>query len=285
MLAAKRPSPIAVMMTLYAGDPLDLFDRALRSIEGQRFDGDIRVYLCVDGPLPRAHRDWLSNNKPRFHRVLHNEVNLGLAKSLNRLIDALADEELVFRMDGDDVSLADRFAKQAAMMRAQPELSLIGCQAADIDDAGRVIGPRRFPEHPETVRRALSRVAPVLHPAFCLRRSVLRDPTIRYPDAHLSEDLAFLVRLTERGHAIGNHPDTLLHWRTGAGFFARRKDWRRGWTELKWYARALRATGRHRSPAILFPLARFSLRLLPAGLIRALYRTQLRDRLLGDALR
>lgn len=276
---------VAVLMTLHAGDPLDLFERALRSIEGQRFDDEIRIYLCIDGPLPRAHAAWLARHRARFFRVEQNAANLGLARSLNRLIELLDDEELVFRMDGDDISLPDRFAKQAAMMRAAPELALIGCQADDIDDTGRLIGPRRFPVQPARVRRALSRMNPVLHPAFCLRRSILRDPALRYPDAHLSEDLAFLVRLAERGHVIANHPETLLRWRTGAGFFARRRDWRRGWSELLWYRRALRATGRHRSPAILFALARFGLRLLPPGALRALYRTGLRERMLRDVPR
>lgn len=278
---APQLAPVAVLMTLHRADPLDQFDRALASVERQRFTGEIRTYLCVDGAVPESHETWLAANAARFHRVIRNRDSIGLARALNRLFDMLDDEELVFRMDGDDISLPDRFAKQARMMRRQPELAVIGCQAEDIDDDDRVIGPRPFPVSAAATRRALARLSPVLHPTFCIRRAVLRDPGLRYPDAYLCEDLAFLVTLAERGHAIANHPEVLFQWRTGTDFFARRRDWRRGWTELRWYLRALRATGRPWSPAALYPVARFALRLLPLRLIRVLYRSGLRDRVLG----
>lgn len=273
-------APVAVIMTLHEADSLPLFDVALASITAQDYAGDIRIYLCVDGPLPETHEAWLATNAAAFHQVLRNPENLGLARSLNRLIDALEDEEFVFRMDGDDISLPHRFRKQAEFMRANPTYDLIGCQVEDIDEAGRHLGWRPFPVNAADTHLTLRRLLPVAHPTFCIRRAMLHDPKIRYPDAHLCEDLAFLVILSERGRIIANHPEVLFQWRTGARFFARRHDWRRGWAELRWYLRAVRAAGRLLSPELVFPVARFVLRLLPGPVLRVIYRSDLREMLL-----
>lgn len=269
----------AVLMTLHCADRLDLFDLALASVEGQRgLASPPRIYLCCDGPLGPEREDWLRWNWHRFHKIVQNDRNLGLAASLNRLIEALEDEDLVFRMDGDDISEPDRFRKQADHLARNPGLGLIGCQAVDIDETGRETGQRRYPVQPDAVDAALCKVNPVLHPTWCLRRSVLRDPAARYPEAYLSEDLAFLIVLRGLGVGVGNHPEALFRWRIGPGFFARRRSARRGWTELVWYSRAIRQ--RHGLLTLRqgYALARFALRLAPQRLMRRIYDSGLRAR-------
>lgn len=277
-------APVAVITTLYRSDALDLFELAIASIEAQDYPDEIRIYLCVDGPLPAGHDSWLERNRDRFYLIERNPENLGLALSLNRLIDRLGDEALVFRMDGDDISLPGRFSAQAAWMEAHPGLGLIGCQVEDIDNDGAVIGLRRFPVEPAKLRQALARVTPVLHPSFCIRREVLRDPALRYPNAYLCEDLALLVTLNRAGIGLGNHPEVLFQWRLGAQFFARRRDPKRGWSEMRWYFRALADTGSVLSPAAIYPIARFVFRILPSPLARMIYRSSLRGRVIdvGD---
>ncbi|MFE3836207.1 glycosyltransferase [Pseudogemmobacter sonorensis] len=272
--------PVAVMTTLYRKDPLHHFELAIGSIEAQDIAAERRIYLCVDGPLPETHESWLAANAHRFHRILRNDSNIGLARSLNRLIDLLEDEELVFRMDGDDISLPSRFRKQAEMLRADPSLGLIGCQVVDIDDDGSPLQPRTYPTDAGQVRAMLTRANPILHPTFCFRRSVLREAKLRYPDAYLCEDLALLILVARRGIGLSNHPETLFQWRTGGNFFARRRDFRRGWTEMRWYLAALRDQGRLLSPGLVYPFARFAMRCMPLWMIRCLYRSGLRNRTL-----
>ena len=272
----------AVITTLYKSDSLDELELAIHSVETQEFDLTIRIYLCLDGPLPQAHEDWLAQNESRFYRVLRNEVNMGLARSLNRLIDILEDEVLVFRMDGDDIALPTRFARQKELMASDPELALIGCQAQDIDVHGTVIAKREFPTDPDILHNALYKLNPVLHPTYCIRRDILHDPSVRYPDAHLTEDLAFLVILIEKGHLISNHPEILFQWRTGANFINRRRGFKRGVTEMKWYFRALKSNGGMLSIRAAFPVARFCMRLLPPSWSKVIYQSSLRRRVLGS---
>lgn len=267
---------VAVLMTLHQGDSISYFETALRSVETQEGTCGIRVYLACDGSLTPEQEIWLELNRSRFFRVHHNAESIGLARSLNHLIDLLGPEDFVFRMDADDVSHPNRFATQIAFLKAHPEIGLVGCQVQDIDETGRSKGVRRYPLSAQSAKRSLTRLIPLLHPTFCFRRDVLRDPRVRYPDAYLTEDLAFLVRLSELGVGMANVPQILFSWRVGAGFFKRRTSLRRGMAECRWYARAVFHQQGFFSFAYVYPLLRLVMRVLPSGLMRRLYSSKLR---------
>lgn len=273
---------VAVIMTLYRKDSLAHFELAISSLESQVGNFATRIYLCCDGPLTSAQDQWLALNTGRFYKIIKNEHNVGLAKSLNNLIDILEDEAFVFRMDGDDISLNTRFAKQIELMRENPQLALIGCQAQDIDEDGAVLGQRSFPVQSDAVESVAHKLNPVLHPTYCFRASVLADRAVRYPEAHLCEDLAMLVILLERGYRIANHPDLLFQWRIGDNFFKRRQSFKRGVAEGRWYWRAMRVRHHALSPQAAYPLARFVLRVLPAQISNMIYRSPARQKVSGS---
>ncbi len=272
----------AVITTLYKSDRLDYMELALSSLEAQtRLDSPPRIYLCCDGPLPPSHNSWLKDNADRFYRIIHNEQNMGLRTALNRLINILQDETFVFRMDADDVCDPDRFVTQIAYLKANPHLCLVGCQARDIDENGATIGLRNFPQTPEACANALYKFNPILHPTFCMRRELLEDQNIRYPEAYLSEDLAFLVLLAEHGYKFSNVPERLFSWRLGSAFFARRQSIKRGMTEMRWYARAVRTQKGVFSTAYIYPVARFILRMMPSVIQSRIYGSDLRNNVSG----
>src|SRR5262245_19517315 len=114
-------------MSVFGRDEAPLLERALDSIRQQDYrGGPVRLYLCVDGPLQAATSAVLDRHAGTIHRILRNPVNQGLARSLNRLIDALADEAFVFRMDSDDFSHAQRISAQVAALEARPDVDILG---------------------------------------------------------------------------------------------------------------------------------------------------------------
>ncbi len=268
---------VAVLMTLHRGDSIAYLETALKSVEAQEGTSGIHIYLACDGALTPEQEIWLELNKGRFFKVRHNPECIGLARSLNRMIDILGEEEFVFRMDADDISHPRRFATQIDFLRTYPDVALVGCQVQDIDEQGQVSGSRNYPLSPQDARKSLTRLIPLLHPTFCLRRQVFRDPRVRYPNAHLTEDLAFLVRLSQLGIGIANVPQTLFSWRVGAGFFKRRTSLRRGLAECKWYARAVFHQKGLFSLSYIYPLLRLIMRVLPSGIMRRLYQSDLRS--------
>lgn len=58
-------------------------------------------------------------------RIVENEENLGLTKSLNKGI-SLAQGKYIARMDSDDICLPTRFEKQVAYLDAHPDVGVCG---------------------------------------------------------------------------------------------------------------------------------------------------------------
>ena len=281
---SEKPLICSVLTTFCRSDDPELWELALDSILVQAEPGlEVRIHLCVDGALPPAHEAALERRQPQIHMILRNPENLGLAGSLNRLIEELGEADYVLRMDADDISLPGRFRTQIDWLETHPDLALVGCQVTDIDEEGRAIGQRNYPVDASAAKKLLTRQNPVSHATFCMRRSLLRDPAVRYPRAYLTEDLAFLVILAEQGYAFGNIPERLFQWRLGAGFFRRRSSWKRGITELLWFGRAVLAVKGLWTRDWVYPVARLVLRCLPAGLMKRVYRTNLRERAVQHA--
>lgn len=69
-------------------------------------------------------------------RIVDNEKNLGLARTLNRGLE-LATGEFIARHDADDLSHHERLEKQVAFLRAHPAVALVGTQAIIIDEWGK----------------------------------------------------------------------------------------------------------------------------------------------------
>jgi len=98
----------------------------------------------------------------------------GLAVSLNELARASSGEYLA-RQDADDISRADRFAKQVAFLDAHPDIGLLGTWALQIDAAGRPLGEERWNTGDQELREYLPRVNPFVHTSVMMRRSVFEQ--------------------------------------------------------------------------------------------------------------
>jgi glycosyltransferase involved in cell wall biosynthesis len=261
-------------MSVYRNDEPSLFSRSLESIEGQaNVGGPVRVYLCVDGPVPAAIESVVAAHRDRLYRVVRNADNQGLARSLNRLLDSLEDEAFVFRMDSDDRAHPQRFAMQIAALDARPEVDILGCGINEVDHAGRVLKTVRYPESDAEIRRSIAWRNPVAHPTVCFRRRAI-GRFRHYPEVPVNQDWALWFRCLELGLVISNIPGALVDMTVSEDFFRRRGP-RRALEEFRilldgiW--RIDRFTWRY-----VFPLMRFAFRLLPRRLVRRAYRSGLR---------
>lgn len=271
---------VAILTTLYSGDIISFADIALCSIWEQTYPGDrIHVYLYVDGPIGLEHKALVEKWKPLVHRVIWGVENKGLAHGLNTLLHSVENEEYLLRMDLDDISLPTRIEQQVHFMEGAPQIDLLGCNTYEINEAGSVVYERSYPEVHDSIVDRLARCNPMLHPTYCIRASTWRRDAISYRSLYLNEDLGFLFDVTLKGWRLHNIQERLFQWRTGRGFFGRRKI-RRSFVELKVYLVGVWSIWRF-SPRLLWPFARFASRLLPPPLARYMYRSDLRNRLLG----
>ncbi len=143
-------------------------------------------------------------------RVVRNDANLGLTQSLNRGLD-LARGRLIARMDADDRALPERFARQVALLDAQPEVGLCGTWVETIGDpAGEVWD---FPADDARIRCRLLFETVLPHSTVMFRRDVFEAAGLRYDPAFTyAQDYDLWVRAAQHTR-LANVPEVLLHYR------------------------------------------------------------------------
>ena len=192
-------------------------DASLASILGQTF-GDfefvIRDEASTDGSR-EVLRAWAARDA-RVRLTEGDEV-LGPSGSSNWVVRE-SRAPLVARMDADDVAHADRLRRQVEILRAHPDVVLVGALWESIDEAGRVVRGRD--------RGRLARCsgfAPFPHPSIAFRREPFVHAGGYRSECEFWEDVDLYLRMAEHGQ-IAVLPAPLLrvrHSRAGVRLLAR----------------------------------------------------------------
>lgn len=111
--------------------------------------------------------------RDRRIRVVH-QANRGLIPSLNLLIQ-MARAPLIARMDGDDISLPQRFERQLAFLMSNSDHGVVGTSTYDIDEEGRLAKHHdEYPLDHEGVVKDLERWSPLCHSSVMMRTEIVR---------------------------------------------------------------------------------------------------------------
>ena len=105
--------------------------------------------------------------------LLHNNTNLGLARSLNKGIK-ISKGKYIARMDADDFSLPTRLELQFKFMEKNQDISVLGTGASYVDSNGKKLLDVVFPENHDDIIRSLFRSSPLLHPSVLMRSSFIK---------------------------------------------------------------------------------------------------------------
>ena len=108
---------------------------ALDSLLSQTYK-KIIILMCddnsTDGTYDIAHK--YTTKYPNII-LLKNVKNQGLNYTLNRCLD-LVETEYIARMDGDDISLPERFQKQLDFLDSNPQYSIVSCPMIYFNENG-----------------------------------------------------------------------------------------------------------------------------------------------------
>ncbi len=110
---------------------------ALDSIAKQTYT-DWELIMCDDGSSDNTYdiaADYAKNHPEYRIKLLRHDKNMGLNKTLNDCLKQ-AEGEYIGRMDGDDISLPDRFEKEIAEFEKDPNLSVVSCPMIYFDENG-----------------------------------------------------------------------------------------------------------------------------------------------------
>jgi glycosyltransferase involved in cell wall biosynthesis len=141
-------------------------------------------------------------------QLIEKPLNTGYTNSLNYGL-TIARGEYIARMDGDDISLPERFAKQVAFLDANPEVVLCGTSYKILGNDKHI----SIPENHEEIKLYLLKGNCIAHPTVMLRKKVLDEFSMVYDTTkEPSEDYDLWVRLLSFGK-LHNLQTVLLEYR------------------------------------------------------------------------
>lgn len=197
-------------------------DAAVQSVLAQT-ERDIELVVINDGSTDgtAARLAVLAAGDSRV--VVVEQVHRGLTASLNHGLSRVRGA-YVARQDGDDESLPERLARQAAHLDTHPDVAAVGSHAEVMDGSGKTIGTLRPPARAADVRRDLLslRSTPV-HGAVMMRREVVASLGGYREAFPVGQDYDLWLRMS-RTHSIENLPEVLYRWRVDQrGVYATRR--------------------------------------------------------------
>jgi glycosyltransferase involved in cell wall biosynthesis len=146
-------------------------------------------------------------NDPRI-KLVEKPFNSGYTNSLNYGLQ-LAKGKYIARMDGDDISLPERFAKQVAYMEANPDVVLCGTSYKIIGINKQIV----IPESDDAIKLTMLKTNCIAHPSVMIRKKIIDEFSILYDvSKEPAEDYDLWVKMLSYGK-LYNLQDVLLHYR------------------------------------------------------------------------
>lgn len=224
----QRSTKYSVVTSVYKNDNPQFVERALDSITTLQTLPPDEVVFIVDGPIPSLLESLIRHREKEskgLYKVIWLKKNGGLGNAL-RIGVREAKNDIVVRMDSDDVAAPDRFQKQIDYLVQHSECDIVGGQISDfIDEESNIVGSRIVPCKNDEIHKWIVSRCPFNHMTVAMRRSKVLEVG-NYLDWHYNEDYYLWIRMAEAGCKFANLPDTLVNVRVGKDMYARRGGWK-----------------------------------------------------------
>lgn len=188
---------ISVIMSTYNEEEAWL-RKSVESILCQTYT-NLEFLIVLDNPQNTKIKEVLEEYKGKDSRIrlIYNEKNIGLVKSLNRALEE-AQGTLIARMDADDISYADRLELEYKAMKNRHADFVMG--TVDYIDENEVIDSHTFEK--EYYGDSFAKILKVgnisAHPTWFVKKTVY-DELKGYREVECCEDLDFILRALQAG--------------------------------------------------------------------------------------
>lgn len=224
----------SVLMSVYRKENPEYLRQAIESIQAQTLPANDFVLVC-DGPLNEPLDSVIAKKQQEMGttlNVIRLAKNGGLGNALNEGIKHCKNE-LVARMDSDDIAYPDRCEKQINVFNIHPEVSICSGAVEEFTTDPEIVDTRRVPPetNAEIVEFAKKR-NPFNHPCVMYKKSAV-EAAGSYQDFYLLEDYYLWLRMLMAGYQGYNIQEPLLHMRAGSDMYLRRAGWKYAKTQAK----------------------------------------------------
>lgn len=267
----------SVLMSLYSKEKPEYLIAAIESMLGQTMKPD-EIVIVKDGPLTDALDQVVSEYESRFPDLFHivvSPVNIGLGQALNLGLRNCRNE-LVARMDTDDISKPERCEKQLERFEKDEELCLLGSAVDEFcSTPEEVISRRVVPTESGDIYRFAKRRSAFNHPTVMYKKSAVLALG-GYADLRRNQDVDLFGRMLFSGCKAENFEESLLWFRSNQDLAKRRKSWQNTKSYIDTIRRFYKMGYSSFWDYVIVAIAQTGMFLMPVGLQQWVYKRFLR---------
>ncbi len=216
----------SVLMSVYYKENPVYLKEAMESIYDKQILKPTEIILVEDGELTKELYQEIDRQKSRLKDVLKIvklEKNSGLGKALN--IGVLnCSNELIARMDTDDIAYPNRFKEQIKYFKDYPETDVLGTFMNEFtENTSNIICVKDAPLN--NIEKYMKYRDPVNHPSVIFKKSKVLEAG-NYQEILLNEDSYLWRRMLKKGAIFKNIAEPLMFFRVSNDTYKRRGGWK-----------------------------------------------------------
>lgn len=204
---------ITVIMSVYK-EPLEWINQSIDSILNQTYR-DFELLIVNDNTENQLLFSVLDNFQQKDSRIkiINNENNIGLTKSLNRGLKE-ARGKYIARMDADDISRKDRFQIQYDFMEQHQQVDVCGSNSISFGNVSFFTNKcTKLPQSDFEIKLSMYFYNPIIHPTAFMRR-IIKGKNISYNEGAIkAQDYMLWSELNQMGAIFANLNAPLLKYR------------------------------------------------------------------------
>lgn len=223
----------SVLMSLYNKENPEYLKLSIQSMIEQSLKPD-EIVVVKDGQVSSKLQkvlDEYSLQQPELFKIVGYEKNRGLGLALNFGLK-YCQNDLVARMDTDDIAKPRRCEKQIKAFEKYPELGIVGSAVDEFygspdNISGRRVAPSRYKDIYEFAKRRSA----FNHPSVMYRKSKVLEFQ-GYSSLRRNQDVELFGRMLYGGCKAANFKESLLWFRSDENLAKRRKSWENTWSYI-----------------------------------------------------
>ena len=195
----------SVLMSVYKNEKVEYFIQAVDSLLNQTIRPE-QIVLVRDGSVYAALQNVIDkyvNDYSDVFTYLPLEQNGGLGNALRYGL-TYCRNELIGRMDTDDISVSNRFEKQLEFMKNNPDVDILGGNISEFtNEPTEIVDYRIVPQTHEDICLYLKSRSPFNHVTVMFKKSAL-EKAGSYESFYLFEDWYLWVKMYLSGAKFAN---------------------------------------------------------------------------------
>ena len=223
----------SVLTTIYAKDTSIALKQCIDSMLAQTVITNDYV-IVADGPISQDLSDVIISYKEKYEFINFVQMpeNKGLGLALNEGLRHCKND-LVARLDADDISLKERCELQLKEFEKDPELAMVGSDMYEFeDDPNNINSIKVMPHTYEEVYKYGKRRNAFNHSSVMYKRSIVAKCG-NYSTKKRSQDVELFSTILANKYKCININEPLIKYRTGSSQIQRRQKWEDVRSDLK----------------------------------------------------